>query len=408
MKFGMFMMPSHPPGENPTLAFERDLQLIEHAERLGFDEVLIGEHHSGGWETVPAPDLMIAAAAQRTHRISLGTAVINLPYHHPFEVAERMAFLDHLTNGRLIFGVGPGALPTDFILHGLNPELLRPMMNESLEIITKLLESDTPITHEGQFWQIRDMFLQVKPLQRPLPLAIACGISGNSVEQCGKYGMIPMSASIFSPAGADMLCRQWAAIQESADRHGTVVRRDTWRIAQPVYVAETTEEAMADIDRGATREYHEYFFTLGLKGLFEEYPGQPVEEITVDQLKRKMGWLVGDPDTVTRQIRELHEGTGGFGGILFITNDWADQGKWMKSMELFARYVMPQLRGTVDSLNSSWHSLEERARVWRQAIEAAGGLQNVVRDNLPKFGQDSIGRVAPEQQAAASPHKGDV
>lgn len=395
MKFGMFMMPSHPPGENPTLAFERDLQLIEHAEKLGFDEVLIGEHHSGGWETVPAPDLMIAAAAQRTQRIRLGTAVINLPYHHPFEVAERMAFLDHLTRGRLIFGVGPGALPTDFMLFGLDPQKLRPMMNESLEIITKLLEADEPLTYDGEFWKIRDMFIQVKPLQRPLPLAMACGISGNSVEQAGKYGMIPMSASIFSPAGADMLRRQWAAIQESAQRHGNVVPRETWRIAQPVYVAETNEQALEDIDRGATREYHEYFFTLGLKGLFEDYPGQPIEEISTAQLGRKMGWLVGDPPTVTKMIRELYDGTEGFGGILFITNDWADQGKWMKSMELFARYVMPNFQGTAQGLTSSWNALEEKAKMWRAAIEAAGGLDKVVVDNLPKFGQDSIGRVAP-------------
>ncbi len=396
MKFGMFMMPSHPPGENPTLAFERDLQLIEHAECLGFDEVLIGEHHSGGWETVPAPDLMIAAAAQRTSRIRLGSAVINLPYHHPFEVAERMAFLDHLTHGRLIFGVGPGALPTDFILFGLNPEQLRPMMNESLEIITRLIESDEPVTYEGQFWQIRDMFIQLKPLQRPLPMAIACGISGNSVEQAGTYGMLPMSASVFTPAGADMLRRQWAAIQDAAQRHGKLVPRESWRIAQPVYVAETNEQALADIDRGATREYHEYFFTLGLKSLFEAYPGQPIEEITPRQLKEKMGWLIGDPPTVTKMIRELYESTGGFGGILFITNDWTGQEKWMKSMELFARYVMPNFQGAADGLQTSWHALEEKARTWRAAIEAAGGLDKVLKDGLPKFGQDSIGRVVPE------------
>ena len=150
-----------------------------------------------------------------------------------------------------------------------------------------------------------------------------------------------------------------------------------------------------DIDAGATREYHEYFFTLGLKALFEDYRGQPIEEITTEQLKRKMGWLVGDPPAVTRMIRELYDGTGGFGGILFITNDWADQGKWMKSMELFARYVIPNFQGTSDGLHASWHALEEKARIWRAAIDAAGGIDKVVPDGLPKFGQDSIGRVAP-------------
>lgn len=225
---------------------------------------------------------------------------------------------------------------------------------------------------------------------------MACGISGNSVEQTGKYGMIPMSAGIFSPVGAEMLQRQWAAIQDSAQRHGRVVPRDTWRIAQPVYVAETNEQAMADIERGALKEYQEYFYTLGIKALFEEYPGQPIEDVTVEQLRRKIGWLVGDPPTVTRMIKELHDGAEGFGGILFITNDWTDHGKWMKSMELFARYVMPNFQGTSASLNTAWHDLEAKAKLWRAAIEAAGGIDKVVQNNLPQLGQDSIGRVAPE------------
>ena len=108
-----------------------------------------------------------------------------------------------------------------------------------------------------------------------------------------------------------------------------------------------------------------------------------------------MGWLVGDPPTVTRMIRELYEGTGGFGGILFITNDWADQGKWMKSMELLRALVMPNFQGTAQGLNASWHASRRRRGIWRAAMERAGGLDKVIQDNLPKFGQDSIGRVAP-------------
>ncbi|MEX2247786.1 MAG: DinB family protein [Dehalococcoidia bacterium] len=201
---------------------------------------------------------------------------------------------------------------------------------------------------------------------------------------------------------SDQQLDRTAAIQEAAGRHGTTVPRQEWRIAQPVYVAETNEQALADIDRGATREYHEYFFTLGLKGLFEDYAGQPIEEITTEQLKRKMGWLVGDPPTVTKMIRELYDGVEGFGGILFITNDWADQTKWMKSMELFARYVMPNFQGTSTGLTASWNALEEKAKLWRAAIDAAGGIDKVVQNNLPQLGQDSIGRVAPKVAARES------
>ena len=97
MKFGVFMAPFHRPGENPTLALERDLELIQWLDMLGFDEAYIGEHHSAGWETIASPELFIATAAERTRHIRLGTGVISLPYHHPFMVANRMVLLDHLT-----------------------------------------------------------------------------------------------------------------------------------------------------------------------------------------------------------------------------------------------------------------------------------------------------------------------
>ena len=113
MRFGYWLMPCHGPRTNLTLAYEDDLRLAERAEDLGFEEFWIGEHHSGGWELIPSPELFIAAAAQRTRRLRFGTGVISLPYHHPFLVAERMAFLDHLTRGRLVMGVGPGGLPSD-------------------------------------------------------------------------------------------------------------------------------------------------------------------------------------------------------------------------------------------------------------------------------------------------------
>ena len=108
LRFGAFIAPFHPTGQNPTLALERDLALIEHLDRLGFDEAWIGEHHSGGYEIIASPEIFIATAAQRTQRIKLGTGVVSLPYHHPFMVAQRLVLLDHLTHGRVMLGVGPG------------------------------------------------------------------------------------------------------------------------------------------------------------------------------------------------------------------------------------------------------------------------------------------------------------
>ena len=176
LKFGLFMPPFHAIGQNPTLAYERDLELIEWIDRLGFEEAWIGEHHSCGWETIPSPELMIAVAAGRTRYIRLGAAVVSLPFHHPFHVAERFAFLDHLTRGRVILGVGPGALPADADMFGLDPAKQRAMMNEGLEIILRLYQSDEPVTYQGSYFTVKNARLQVRPLQKPhLPLGVSSG-----------------------------------------------------------------------------------------------------------------------------------------------------------------------------------------------------------------------------------------
>ena len=121
MKFGIFMGPFHRAGENPTLALERDLELVQWLDYLGFDEAWIGEHHSAGWEIISSPEIFIGVAADRTKHIKLGTGVVSLPYHHPFMVANWMTQLDHMTRGRVMLGVGPGALPGDAYMMGIDP-----------------------------------------------------------------------------------------------------------------------------------------------------------------------------------------------------------------------------------------------------------------------------------------------
>ena len=148
LKFGIFLAPFHPVGQNPTLALERDMQLIEHLDQLGFDEAWIGEHHSAGYEIIASPEVFIAAVAQRTRHIRLGTGVSSLPYHHPFMLADRLVLLDHLTRGRLMIGVGPGALPSDAFMMGIEVAKQRDMMEESLEAILLLLTGDKPVDYE--------------------------------------------------------------------------------------------------------------------------------------------------------------------------------------------------------------------------------------------------------------------
>lgn len=359
MKFGFFMMPLHHPSENPTLAFERDLDFIEYVDHLGFDECFIGEHHSAGWETIPAPDIFIAMAAARTSRITLGTGVINLPYHHPFHVAERMAFLDHLTRGRLVMGVGPGVLATDLMLFGLSVDKVRPMSNESLEIIIKLLESDGPITYHGEYWNLDEMELQLKSYQYPrLPIAMASSGSENSLTQAGKFGL-PVWSLVNSPiAGSVPLSRQWEVLENAASQAERRVSRRDWRLVHYVHVGPTTEQAIEQVKEGILRSVS-YNFGNGSQGQFQSYPEQPLQELTVEEIIRNRNWIIGDPDTVTRKIESLFSTAGGAGGLLITINEWAPTPQMYTSLELFARYVMPALQGTTAGFQRAWSKTQK-------------------------------------------------
>ncbi len=364
MKFGFFVMPAHRPSENPTLAFERDLQMVQAAEDLGYDEVWVGEHHTGGGENIPAPDLFISAAAQRTKRIRMGTGVINLPYHHPFHVAERMAFLDHLTYGRLMMGVGPGALMSDIKLFGLTGDKLRPMMQESLEIILKLFREHGPVTYEGRYWTLKEMELQVKPYQEPhMPIAVASSGRGVTVDMIARHGLLMLSGNFFGGVSGEMMCQQWEEMDKIAQAAGRPASRADWRVTTYVYVAETTRRAISEIDEGLKRQMLEYFFKLGSsRSRFEDYAGQPVDAITAEQFMRKGNWIVGDPEECIRQLEALHQATGGFGVLLNVAGEWASRENWLKSMELFARTVMPHFRGSTRSLQRSHQRLVDDSR----------------------------------------------
>jgi limonene 1,2-monooxygenase len=197
MKFGVFMAPFHRPGENPTLALERDLELLQWLDVLGFDEAYIGEHHSAGWETICSPEIFMATAAERTRHIKLGTGVVSLPYHHPYMVANRMVLLDHLTRGRVILGVGPGALASDALMFGINPERQREMMDESLGVITRLFTSTDPLTVKSDWFELNEAVLQLRPYQQPsIPIAVASVQSPAGVTVAGKYGAAVLSLSI--------------------------------------------------------------------------------------------------------------------------------------------------------------------------------------------------------------------
>ena len=352
MTFGIFLGPFHRVGENPTLAFRRDMELIEWLDELGYDEAWIGEHHSAGWEIISSPELFIAAAAERTRHIKLGTGVVSLPYHHPFMVANRMVQLDHMTRGRVMFGVGPGALPTDAYMMGIDPSTQRRKMDESLGIILRLFTEDEPITYKGEWFELNEALLQIKPYQRPyMPLAVASIQSPSGVVLAGKYGASILTITVPrdpSEGRADY-SKLWDIAEETAKENSKVVRRDEWRLTVPVHVAETTQQARDDVRVGAHQFLREY--SEGTNGRDPVFDG--ADEDLVDWMAENGYWIVGSPDDCIEGINQLARESGGFGGFLVQTVDWAPRETILKSYELIARYVMPQFQGSVRSIEAS-------------------------------------------------------
>ena len=346
MKFGSFLGPFHRVGENPTLAMDRDLELIDWMDNLGFDEVWIGEHHSAGWEIISSPEVFIAAAAQRTRYIKLGTGVVSLPYHHPLMVANRMVQLDHMSRGRVLFGVGPGALPGDAYMMGIPPETQRERMDESLGIIMRLFTETEPISYKSDWFELNEAMLQLRPYQQPyMPVAVASIQTPAGVALAGKHGAAVLTITVprDPSAGPADLKGLWNIAEESAAEHGKTMNRHDWRLVLPVHLAETRKEALDDIRTGSAQYLREYSEgTNGRKAVFDG----PMDKV-VDNMAESGSWIVGTPDDCIEAINRLQEQSGGFGGFLVQTVDWTSREKMMHSYELLARYVMPQFQGTV-------------------------------------------------------------
>ena len=375
MKFGIFMGPFHRVGENPTLAMDRDLELVQWLDYLGFDEAWIGEHHSAGWEIISSPELFIAAAAERTRHIKLGTGVISLPYHHPLMVANRMVQLDHMTHGRVMLGVGPGALPSDAYMMGIDHTVQRPRMDEALGIILRLFTDIEPITYKSEWFELREALLQIRPYQRPhMPIAVASVQSPAGVALAGKYGAAVLTITVPrdpSPNKQSDLQYLWTVAEESAEEHGQEVRREDWRLVVPVHLAESRQQARDEARMGAGRYLREYSEgTNGRKPMFDG----PLDKV-VDFMADAGYWFVGTPDDCIEGIKRLDEQSGGYGGFLVQTVDWAPRDKMLHSYELLARYVMPHFQGTVLGTAASNQWAVERRDILTtgrtRAIEAA-------------------------------------
>ncbi len=342
------------------------MELIEWLDYLGYDEVWVGEHHSAGWELIASPEVFIAAAAERTRHIMLGSGVTSLPYHHPLLVAQRFVLLDHMTRGRTMLGCGPGALVSDAYMMGIEPVTQRPRMEEALEAIMQLLRCEEPVTMKTDWFELREARLHLAPYTEPhFPIAVASTITPAGVMAAGKHGLGVLSLGAGLPEGPGMLASQWKIAEDTAAKHGKRMDRKQWRLVVNVHVAEDDERALREVSRAERHETITYF---------EETLGRPpgrADEPLRDGVR--MGTtLVGTPETVIRGIERLQEyNQGGFGGVLFRAHEWASREQTLKSYELFARYVMPRFQGSaaMPEASNAW-ARSNRKTIFSPNVEA--------------------------------------
>lgn len=353
MKLGLFAQPAHPPERTPFQCQEWDLQVLRWLDELGYTEAWLGEHHTLPWEPNPAPDILVAQALRETKQIRLGPGGICLPYHHPAVVANRIAWLDHLAQGRFNFGIAAGSVMSDWQLLGIDGAATRDMTRESLEIILKMWAAEEPFDYAGKYWNVsypKGNFplngAHLKPYQKPHPPIGISGLTANSatLKIAGQAGFIPMSLSISLP----FLETHWQAYAQGAEKAGRIPRRSDWRVCREVIVAETDAAAYKLATEGNLGRFaREYVLRVakdyGLLQWYKHDPSVPDSDMTVDYMAQH-AWIVGSPATVREKLEHYYDRTGGFGTLLVFGVDHVEHASaWHESLQALATEVHPKL-----------------------------------------------------------------
>src|SRR4030081_389456 len=403
LNFGAFIAPHHPIGEPPMLQFRRDLDLGEPLDKLGYDEFWCGEHHSSGWEMIGSPEMFLPAGAERSKRIKLATGVASLPYHHPFNVAQRMVQLDWMSGGRAIFGSGPGALASDAHTLGIDPMVQRDQQDEAIGLIRRLMRGER-VTAKSDWFKLQDAQLQLLPLQEEMPFAVASQISPSGMTLAGKHGIGVISIGSLSDEGLNSLPTQWGFAESSAAKHGQSVDRKDWRVLLSWHIAETREKAIAEARHGLLRHHNEYIVgTLQRPGAkpFSD-PDEAVEKTAFGD---GAAATIGTPDDLVKRIQSVLEVSGGFGTIVRLVHDWATPENTMRSWDMVARYVVPEINGYLAGLRQSQHFVATNRCVFDRAKEA---IMAKITENEAAVAALAVTRGSPLGDAASASNMPDL
>ncbi|MBS0491636.1 MULTISPECIES: LLM class flavin-dependent oxidoreductase [unclassified Phenylobacterium] len=399
LRFGAFIAPFHPLDENPTLAIQRDLELVQWMDHLGYEEAWIGEHHSAAYELIASPEVFIAAAAERTKHIRLGTGVSSLPYHHPMMLADRINQLDHMTRGRVMFGVGPGALVSDAFMMGIPVAKQRDRMDEALDVLVPLLRGEE-VTHESDWFSLVNARLQMTPYSRPsVEIAVASQVSPTGARAAGKHGAGLLSLGATTSAGFNSLAANWGIAEDIAKENGQTMDRSRWRLVGQMHIAETKDKAIEQVRFGLEKWIYYFKEIANLPMVPDDFKGDPVEAyLALGQA------VVGTPDDAIERLQQLVDESGGFGCFLLMAHNWARWEDTKRSYELIARYVVPHFQQLNVNRQASMDWVRSNKTEFTSQTRAAVGARIV--SHMMEKGADKIRpEIVAMIQGAAPPAK---
>jgi alkanesulfonate monooxygenase SsuD/methylene tetrahydromethanopterin reductase-like flavin-dependent oxidoreductase (luciferase family) len=354
----MFMMPLHPAGRSMGAYLVEDTEKAILLDKLGYDELWVGEHFTAATEPYPSPLMFMTSLLHQTKRLRFGIGVVNAPHHHPARTAAEAAQFDHMSGGRFILGVGTGSLPTDSEVFAIKADSATKgrMLIEHIEMIERIWADEPPYDVQGEFWSVKlkdTRFPEIgvgfmpKPFQQPRPAICIPSATPNSKStyECGKRGWGPISSALLPGA---VLGNHWKNYQQGCLDAGRAVDPNNWRVARSVLVAPTDAEARARAfsPDGAQRYYFNHFFKVFTKSrqldAVRPRPGMPDDEITIDGIIESR-LIYGSPQTVAAKLTQLRKQAGPFGTLLVSGMDWSGpNAEWEReSLTLLAQDVLP-------------------------------------------------------------------